>query len=219
MPRLRNLPFETEIIERYRRRESSIEEAMIEMYLAGVSVRRVEDITEALWGTRGQPEHGQRAEPEDLRSHRRLAEPAHRGRASLRVPRRDLAEAGLGRRSGRTWRCWWRSPWARDGYREILGVCEGTKEDKESWRNFLRHLKERGLKGVRLIISDKCLGLVEALGEFFPEAAVAAVRGPLVSQRVYGRAQGQGQSGGGDAQGDPCPGRPPGGAAGRPRTW
>jgi transposase-like protein len=57
-----------------------------------------------------------------------------------------------------------------DGYREILAVCEGTKEDKESWRNFLRHLKERGLKGVRLVISDKCLGLVEALGEFFPDA-------------------------------------------------
>jgi putative transposase len=38
------------IIDRYRRRESSAEEALIEMYLAGVSVRRVEDITEALWG-------------------------------------------------------------------------------------------------------------------------------------------------------------------------
>ena len=48
MPRLRKLPFETQIIERYRRRESSVEEALVEMYLAGVSVRRVEDITEAL---------------------------------------------------------------------------------------------------------------------------------------------------------------------------
>src|SRR5262245_42776118 len=47
--------FETAIIERYRRRESSVEEALIEMYLAGVSVRRVEDITEALWGTRVSP--------------------------------------------------------------------------------------------------------------------------------------------------------------------
>jgi transposase-like protein len=46
------LSFETAIIERYRRRESSVEEALIEMYHAGVSVRRVEDITEALWGTR-----------------------------------------------------------------------------------------------------------------------------------------------------------------------
>jgi putative transposase len=52
VPKLRSLPFETAIIERYRRRESSVEEARVEMYLAGVSVRRVEDITQALWGTR-----------------------------------------------------------------------------------------------------------------------------------------------------------------------
>jgi transposase-like protein len=52
VPKLRNLPFEVAIIERYRRRETSVEEALVEMYLAGVSTRRVEDITEALWGTR-----------------------------------------------------------------------------------------------------------------------------------------------------------------------
>ncbi len=52
VPKLRALPFETAIIERYRRRETSVEEALVEMYLAGVSVRRVEDITEALWGTK-----------------------------------------------------------------------------------------------------------------------------------------------------------------------
>ncbi len=52
VPKLRKLPFETAIIERYRRREASVEESLVEMYLAGVSVRRVEDITEALWGTR-----------------------------------------------------------------------------------------------------------------------------------------------------------------------
>src|ERR687894_2308638 len=52
VPKLRRQTFETAIIERYRRRESSVEEALIEMDLAGVSVRRVEDITEALWGTR-----------------------------------------------------------------------------------------------------------------------------------------------------------------------
>ena len=52
VPKLKGVQFETAIIERYRRRETSIEEALIEMYLAGVSVRRVEDITEALWGTR-----------------------------------------------------------------------------------------------------------------------------------------------------------------------
>ena len=57
-----------------------------------------------------------------------------------------------------------------EGYREILGVAEGSREDKESWSNFLRYLKERGLKGVRLIVSDKCLGLYEIIGDFFPEA-------------------------------------------------
>ena len=55
MPKLKGISFETAIIERYRRRESSVEEALIEMYLAGVSVRRVEDITEALWGSKVSP--------------------------------------------------------------------------------------------------------------------------------------------------------------------
>ena len=55
MPKLRRQTFETAIIERYKRREASVEEALIEMYLAGVSVRRVEDITEALWGTKVSP--------------------------------------------------------------------------------------------------------------------------------------------------------------------
>jgi Transposase, Mutator family len=58
-----------------------------------------------------------------------------------------------------------------DGFREILGVAEGAKEDKASWTNFLRLLKERGLKGVKLLTSDRCLGLVESLADFFPEAA------------------------------------------------
>ena len=55
VPKLKGVSFETAIIERYRRRESSVEEALIEMYLAGVSVRRVEDITEALWGSKVSP--------------------------------------------------------------------------------------------------------------------------------------------------------------------
>ena len=49
VPKLRTLTFESAIIERYKRRESSVEEALVEMYLAGVSTRRVEDITQLLW--------------------------------------------------------------------------------------------------------------------------------------------------------------------------
>ena len=55
MPKLKGIAFETAIIKRYQRRESSVEEALIEMYLAGVSVRRVEEITAALWGSRVSP--------------------------------------------------------------------------------------------------------------------------------------------------------------------
>ena len=58
----------------------------------------------------------------------------------------------------------------QEGFREILGVAEGAREDRESWRNFLRYMKQRGLKGVDLVISDKSLGLIEVLGEFYPKA-------------------------------------------------
>jgi putative transposase len=43
-----------------------------------------------------------------------------------------------------------------EGYRDILGIAEGAKEDKASWRNFLNYLKDRSRRGVRLIISDGC---------------------------------------------------------------
>ncbi len=56
------------------------------------------------------------------------------------------------------------------GYREILGICEGAKEDKAGWLGFLKHLKSRGLSGVELIVSDACLGLVESAAEVYPQA-------------------------------------------------
>lgn len=170
VPRLRKLPLETAIIERYRRRESSVEEALIEMYLAGVSVRRVEDITEALWGTRVSPstvsELNQKiyGQIEAWRNRPIAGEHAYVYLDGIWLKRSWGGEVknvavlvAIGVNA--------------EGFREILGVAEGTKEDAESWRGFLRHLKERGLKGVKLFISDKCLGLVESLGEFYPEAS------------------------------------------------
>mgnify|MGYP002780896162 CR=1 FL=1 len=169
VPRLRTLPFETQIIERYRRRESSVEESLVEMYLAGVSVRRVEDITESLWGARVSP-----STVSEL--NQKIYEKIEAWRN--RPIEGQFAYVYL---DG----IWLKRSWGgevknvavlvavgvdADGYRQILGVCEGTKEDLESWRNFLRHLKERGLTGVKLVISDKCLGLVQAVAEFYPEA-------------------------------------------------
>ena len=58
---------------------------------------------------------------------------------------------------------------SEDGYREILGAAEGMKEDKESWHNFLTWLKGRGLTGVQLIVGDKNLGMLETIPEVYPE--------------------------------------------------
>lgn len=169
VPKLRSLPFETQIIERYRRRESSVEEALMEMYLAGVSVRRVEDITEALWGVKVSP-----STVSDL--NQKIYDQIEQWRMKpLEGKHPYVFLDGL----------WLKRSWGgevrkvsvlvafgvnEDGYREILGVAEGAKEDKESWRNFLRYLKDRGLTGVELVVSDKCLGLVEALAEFYPDS-------------------------------------------------
>lgn len=57
-----------------------------------------------------------------------------------------------------------------DGYREVIGASEGMKEDKVSWQEFLKSLRERGLSGTQLFIGDKCLGLLEAVNETFPNA-------------------------------------------------
>ena len=155
VPKLRRQAFETAIIERYRRRESSVEEALIEMYLAGVSVRRVEDITEALWGTRVSPSTVSELNKKVCGTieawRNRLIEGEHpfvlkRSWAGEVRNVSLLVAIGVNKR----------------GYREILGSCEGAKEDKAGWSAFLKHLKERGLKGVRLITSDACIGLAEA---------------------------------------------------------
>ena len=56
------------------------------------------------------------------------------------------------------------------GHREVIGVAEGMKEDKASWEGFLRSLIERGLKGVRLVVGDKCAGLVATVNAMLPDA-------------------------------------------------
>jgi transposase-like protein len=169
MPKLRALPFETAIIERYRRRETSVEEALVEMYLAGVSVRRVEDITEALWGTKV-------SSGTVSRLNGKIYETIEKWRMSpIEGEHPYVYLDGISMK--RSWSGEVKNVSIlvaigvnREGYREILGVAEGAKEDKASWTAFLRYLKGRGLKGVDLIISDKCLGLIESLGDFYPEA-------------------------------------------------
>lgn len=51
MPKLKGMRFATAIVERYQRREASVEETVIEMYPTGVSIRRIKDVSEILWGS------------------------------------------------------------------------------------------------------------------------------------------------------------------------
>ena len=170
VPRLKGISFETAIIERYRRRESSVEEALMEMYLAGVSVRRVEDITEALWGCKV--------------SSSTISELNKKAYVHIEQWRNRPLQGGKypyvyvdGIYLKRNWGGEYENVAVlvaiavnEDGYREVLGAAEGMKEDKASWTEFFKWLRGRGLSGVQLIIGDKCLGMLEAAGEVFPEA-------------------------------------------------
>lgn len=167
MPKLKGVAFETAIIERYRRRETSIEEALIEMYLAGVSVRRVEDITEALWGTKVSPGTISNL---NKKAYVHIEQWVNR---QLKDDYPYVYVDGIFLK-----RCWGEEcenvsilvaiGVSSDGYREIIGAAEGLKEDLQSWKNFFVWLKQRGLEDPRLIIGDKALGMVEAIGQVFP---------------------------------------------------
>ena len=138
VPRLKGISFETAIIERYRRRESSVEEALIEMYLAGVSVRRVEDITEALWGSKV--------------SASTISELNKKAYVNIESWRNRPLQGGKypyvyvdGIYLKRNWGGEYENVSVlvaiavnKDGYREVLGAAEGMKEDKASWVNFLQ---------------------------------------------------------------------------------
>ena len=170
MPKLKGVSFETAIIERYRRRESSVEEALIEMYLAGVSVRRVEDITEALWGTKVSPST--------------ISELNKKAYVHIENWRTRKLQGGTypyvycdGIYLKRNWGGEYENVSIlvamgvnEEGHREVIGAAEGMKEDKASWQSFFQGLKERGLEGVQLVIGDKSLGMTEAAAEVFPEA-------------------------------------------------
>ena len=169
VPKLKGVPFEAAIIERCRRRESSVEEALIEMYLAGVSVRRVEDVTGALWGTKVSPgtisnlnkkayEHIEqwRTRPLSGRYPHVYVDGVHLKRSWGGEIQNVSVLVAIGVNE--------------DGRREIIGAAEGMKEDKESWHSFFVWLKERGLCGVHLMIGDKDLGMLETIPGVFPDA-------------------------------------------------
>jgi transposase-like protein len=170
VPKLKGITFETALIERYRRGESSVEEALMEMYRAGVSVRRVEDITEALWGSKVSP-----STISELNKKAYGNIEAWRNRPLERASYPYVYVEGIYLK--RNWGGSYENVSVlaaigvdEEGYREVLGAAEGMKEDKARWRSFFQWLRSRGLSGVQLIVGDKCLGMLEAAMEVYPEA-------------------------------------------------
>lgn len=169
VPKLRGATFTTQIIERYRRRESSVEEAMMEMYLAGVSTRRIEDVSEILWGSsvsKGTVSN--------------LNQKAFRAVEEWRTRPLTCAYPYVyvdGTYLKKNWGGAYESVAVliaigvnADGYREVIGCAEGYTESADSWREFLLSLRDRGLRGVRMVTGDKSAGMLGALAEVFPGA-------------------------------------------------
>ena len=170
MPKLKRARFTTAIIERYRRRESSVEEAMIEMYLAGVSTRRIEDVSEILWGSSVSA-----ATVSNLNEKAFASVEEWRNRPPGRAHPYACVDGIYLKRS-------WGGAYENvavmvaigvndDGYREVIGAAEGFTESSECWREFLSWLRSRGLRGVRMIVGDKASGVVGSIAEVFPDTA------------------------------------------------
>lgn len=170
MPKLKGMRFTTAIIERYRRRETSVEEAMIEMCLAGISIRRIEDVSEILWGSAVSASTVSNFNEKAFESveewrNRPLGrvypyvyvDGIHLKRSRGGSYENVAVMAAIGVND--------------DGYREVIGAAEGFTESLDCWWEFLSWLKSKGLRGVRMFTGDKAAGMVGFIAEVFPDAA------------------------------------------------
>ena len=170
VPRDRSGEFSTALFERFQRSEKALVSALVEMYVQGVSTRKVKAITEELCG------HGFAASTisainknldEGLTkfAHRRLTEdyPYLILDARYEKVRDDgiIQSQAVLIAIGINW----------EGKRQVLGVELANRESQSSWREFLLALKQRGLSGVEVAVSDDHAGLRKAIAEILPEAA------------------------------------------------
>ena len=165
VPKPKGAVFESAVIERYRRREQSVEESLIDMYLAGVSAQQVDDTGQLLWG--------------DRMPSQTLSDKLKRVYAEID----EWCNRPLGSEYPYVFMdgVWHKRSWggsvenvsilvAIGVDREVIGVTEGMKEDRASWEQFVRGMIERGLKGVRLVVGDRCAGLVATVNSMLPDA-------------------------------------------------
>lgn len=169
VPQDRDGQFSTEVFARYQRSEKALVGALMEMYIQGVSTRKVSRITEELCGVGYSASTvselasrldgalakfaGRRLEAEypyillDARYEKVRVDGCVQSQAVL-------VALGIG--------------W--DGRREVLGVELASRESTVFWKDFLAGLKRRGLHGVEFVVSDDHCGIRRAVGEMFPDA-------------------------------------------------
>ena len=160
MPKLKGMRFATAVIERYKRRETSIEEAIIEMYLAGVSTRRIEDVGEILWGAGVSAGTVSNLNDKALKSvDEWRCRPLTREYPYVYVDGIYLKRSWGG--SYENVAVMAAIGVNEDGCREVIGCAEGFTESSECWRDFLSWRKSRGLRGARMFTGDKMLASIK----------------------------------------------------------
>ena len=171
VPQDREGTFSTRLFARYQRNEKALCLALMEMYVEGVSTRKVKDVTEALCGTSFSKSLVSSlasrldSELEGWRSRRLTAEAypyvfVDARYEKARVDHRVVSQGVLIVSAVRD-----------DGYREILGVEVADTESEATYHDLFRSLKARGLKGVELVVSDDHEGLKSALSRHFQGAS------------------------------------------------
>lgn len=142
----------------------------MEMYLAGVSTRRIKDVSEILWGSSVSV-----STVSNLNERAFASVEEWRNRPLERAYPYVYVDGIYLKRS-------WGGSYENvavmiaigvndDGYREVIGAAEGFTESSECWREFLSWLRSRGLRGVRMFTGDKAAGMLGSIAEVFPEAA------------------------------------------------
>jgi putative transposase len=170
VPQDRQGRFSTELFERYQRSEQALVATLAEMYVQGVSTRKVKTITEELCG------HSFSASAISAINKRLDESLAAFARRPLQEP---FAYLILDARYEKVREAGVVASQAvliavgidGDGYRQVLGVEMANRESRSSWKDFLLDLKARGLRGVELVVSDDHAGLVAAIGEVLCDAA------------------------------------------------
>ena len=171
VPQTRDGSFSTEIFKRYQRKEQAFVLGLMEMYLAGVSTRKVTKVTEELCGVSFSKSTVSQLTTElDGRvsafKNRRLDDkrfPFVIVDAIVIDVRKDEVVRSMSMLNAHGVN--------ENGSRETLGLWLGNSESEQSWSKLFKDLKERGLKGVDLVISDNHAGLVKALKKQFQGAA------------------------------------------------